>query len=159
MIYYFLAALGMLALDRASKIWAHDALSALPGGLMSAWEGVFQFHYAQNTGAAFSFLNQHTGLITAATAVLLAAALGYLIWAKPRRFCARAGLLMIVAGGLGNLYDRVAHGFVIDFIEPTFVQFAVFNLADVFICAGAALAALGILLSAPKEKKSDGLDH
>ena len=46
-------------------------------------------------------------------------------------------------GGLGNLYDRIASGSVPDFIELAFVRFAVFNVADVCICVGAALAVIG----------------
>ena len=59
----------------------------------------------------------------------------------------RAGLWLIVGGGLGNLYDRLTRGGVADFIELAFVRFAVFNVADICICVGAALAALGVLMT------------
>ena len=54
---------------------------------------------------------------------------------------------MIAGGGLGNLVDRLLQGSVTDFLELEFARFAIFNVADIFVCAGAALAALGILLS------------
>ena len=51
-----------------------------------------------------------------------------------------------MGGGLGNLYDRLIYGAVIDFIEVTFVRFAVFNVADICICVGAALAMIAMLM-------------
>ena len=51
----------------------------------------------------------------------------------------------MAGGGLGNLYDRLVYGSVIDFIDPIFVRFAVFNPADAFICVGAALAFVALL--------------
>ena len=59
----------------------------------------------------------------------------------------RAGLWLIAGGGLGNLWDRLAYGFVIDFIRLDFVRFAVFNPADVFVCVGAGLVVLSVSLA------------
>ena len=59
----------------------------------------------------------------------------------------RAGLWLIAGGGLGNLWDRLAYGFVIDFIRLDFVRFAVFNPADVFVCVGAGLVVLSVILA------------
>ena len=59
----------------------------------------------------------------------------------------RTGFWMIVGGGLGNLLDRLIYGSVTDFLELEFAHFAIFNVADVFVCLGAALAATGILLA------------
>ena len=68
----------------------------------------------------------------------------------------RAGLWLIAGGGLGNLYDRLAYGRVIDFLEPAFVRFAVFNVADVCVCVGAALAMLSVVLGELRGRKSHG---
>jgi signal peptidase II len=69
-----------------------------------------------------------------------------LIVKKPRSLLLKLGLVMVAAGGLGNLIDRVALGYVIDFIEFTFVRFAVFNVADICVSVGAALSALCFLM-------------
>ena len=61
---------------------------------------------------------------------------------------------MIVGGGLGNLYDRIAYGYVIDFIDLQFVRFAIFNLADVAICLGAVIAAVSYILAERKNAVS-----
>ena len=77
----------------------------------------------------------------------IAALTGWLI-AKPNALpkTARAGMWMIIGGGLGNLYDRIVYGAVMDFIEPLFVRFAVFNAADIAIVCGAVLAAAAIFI-------------
>ena len=61
-----------------------------------------------------------------------------------------------VAGGIGNLYDRIVYGYVVDFIRLDFINFAIFNPADVFICLGAGIAAISMLLSDMKGKKEHG---
>ena len=62
---------------------------------------------------------------------------------------------MVAAGGAGNLIDRITIGYVIDFIELTFMRFAVFNAADICVSVGAALAAFGILW---KGESAGGVD-
>ena len=64
----------------------------------------------------------------------------------------RAGLWLIAGGGLGNLYDRLVYGYVIDFIEFSFIRFPVFNPADIFICVGAALMLLDTIVSEARKK-------
>ena len=103
---------------------------------------LFALRRTHNTGAAFSMLSGSGLFLTAATALLIAAVTLWLVArpsAQPK--WARAGLWMIIGGGLGNLYDRIVYGAVTDFIRPLFVRFAVFNIADVAIVAGAFLAA------------------
>ena len=104
--------------------------------------GLFAIRMTHNTGAAFSMLSGSGLFLTAATALLIAAVTLWLIVrpaAQPK--WARAGLWLIVGGGLGNLYDRIVYGAVTDFIRPLFVRFAVFNVADIAIVCGAFLAA------------------
>ena len=105
--------------------------------------GVINLRPVENRGMAFSMLSGQSLALTLVTAALIAALLLWLILRPdaPRLF--RTGFWLIVGGGLGNLYDRVTAGGVSDFIELAFVRFAVFNVADVCICAGAALAVLG----------------
>ncbi|MEF9969528.1 MAG: signal peptidase II, partial [Ruthenibacterium sp.] len=65
--------------------------------------------------------------------------------------------VLILAGGIGNLIDRVLNGVVVDFFEVTFMNFAVFNVADCFVCVGAALLLLFFVLEEVKNKK--GTSH
>ena len=84
--------------------------------------------------------------LTILTAVLIAAVVAWLsIRPEEQPKAVRVGLWLMAGGGLGNLYDRLVYGSVIDFIDPIFVRFAVFNPADAFICVGAALAFVALL--------------
>lgn len=156
---YFLCAAALWAVDRAAKLWAVNDLSARPDGRLEAIGPLMRFQFARNTGAAFSAFAGNTLPLTLVTALLVVAVAIYLWRGRQNmRAATRAGLAMVLAGGLGNLYDRIVHGYVIDYIELTFVRFAIFNAADVFICAGAALCVIGLLLPDKRTVKRDGVD-
>ena len=100
---------------------------------------VLQLHYTENDGAMMGLLQGKTTLM-AVLALAVFAVLLYLVFSKKIRFglvyCCLAGIL---AGGLGNLLDRIFRGFVVDYIEVLFVKFYVFNFADCLITVGAFL--------------------
>jgi len=149
-----------VALDRITKAWALETLANPTLGnyvqSVPAIPGILNWRYAENTGAAFSALSGATWLLSVLTALLIAAICGYLIVLQKGRGPVRAGLWMIAAGGASNLFDRLTYGFVVDFIEFDFVNFAIFNVADVFICAGAALVALGLWLEERRKERQNG---
>ena len=99
--------------------------------------GLFQLRYVENTGAAFSSFSDNTKLLTVATVIILVACLGLLLSKKLKPMFINICLLLVVAGGIGNVIDRIMYGYVVDFIEPLFVDFAVFNFADCCITVGA----------------------
>ena len=100
---------------------------------------VLQLHYTENDGAMMGLLQGKTTLM-AVLALAVFAVLLYLVFSKKIRFglvyCCLAGIL---AGGLGNLLDRIFRGFVVDYIEVLFVKFYIFNFADCLITVGAFL--------------------
>mgnify|MGYP000538304154 CR=1 FL=1 len=71
-----------------------------------------------------------------------------------QKFCQENGLGFVLAGGIGNLIDRVLNGEVVDYINPLFIDFAVFNFADILVCVGVALWVLVILLEEVEDKPS-----
>lgn len=101
--------------------------------------GLFQFRYVENTGAAFSSFSNSTTLLTVATVIILVVCLILLLTKKIKSKFMNVCLVLVTAGGIGNVIDRIANGFVVDFIEPLFVDFAVFNFADCCITVGAIL--------------------
>ena len=131
------------AVDRVGKslMLRHE-----PGEIVRVLPGIVQFRRTANTGMAFSLFSENGAALTILTAVLIAAVVAWLsIRPEEQPQAVRAGLWRMAGGGLGNLYDRLVYGSVIDFIDPIFVRFAVFNPADAFICVGAALAFVALL--------------
>ncbi len=137
-----LLAVAVVALDRATKHWAMRTL-AQP---VVALEGVLRWRYCENTGAAFSALSGSGTVVLVLSAILLVVLAAYLLFRPRIPWGAQLCLWAVVAGGASNLFDRLAWGFVVDFIEPLFVSFAVFNVADCFIVLGVLGAALIVLL-------------
>lgn len=138
------------ALDQGLKVLAEHALG---GGKVLSLEPIVALRYVRNSGAAFSLFSAHTELLSIGTGILLAAGVAVLMSKKIRSGLLYTALTMIVAGGLGNLIDRVRLGYVIDYIDPLFVKFAVFNFADCLITVGAALLILWLILDTVREKK------
>ena len=96
------------------------------------WPGAFGFTYVENTGAAFGVLGKSTLVLTVVSALAMVVLCFVLVkFRKELSKFGRVGLALIIAGGLGNLIDRVFLGYVVDFINLEFMQFAVFNV-DVY---------------------------
>ena len=151
LIWSVIGILGCVVLDQLTKYFAQLYLQ--PVGTMPFIPGIMELRFVLNDGAAFSsfagarlFLILFTGIAIAALAV-------YLFWKKPPKRLERTALVLLIGGGLGNLIDRVRTGVVVDFFATTFVDFAVFNVADCFVCVGAAMLILYVFL---EERKKSG---
>lgn len=139
--YYVLLPL-IVAIDQVVK--ARVASLMQPGQSIPVIHDVFHLSYVQNTGAAFSFMKDHTELITIFTGILLAALLVYLLgWAREKSGFFTCSLLLIVGGGAGNLIDRVVRGYVVDMFDFRF--WPVFNVADIAICVGCVMLVVYLL--------------
>lgn len=125
----------LTAVDMITKYIASTAVKI--NGPFEFFFGTFQFRYVENTGAAFSSFSGNTFLLTVVTAVILAGCLILLLSKRIKPLFMNVSLMLIVSGGTGNLIDRIRFGYVIDFIEPLFIDFAVFNFADCCITVGA----------------------
>lgn len=135
---FALVAAAVVALDQLSKVAARSAL--VPGEPVTLVPGVMDLSLVYNTGAAFSLGEGGGPLFVLLAAAILVAGL-VVAW---RRADVPLPLLLAVAavagGGVGNAIDRVALGAVTDFFKTTFVDFAVFNVADIFVTCGVVLA-------------------
>ena len=95
------------------------------------------------------------------TAAALAGIGWYLLARRPKARLEYISLLLIWAGGIGNLIDRVLHGTVVDFFAVTFTNFAVFNVADCYVTVGVCLLLLFYIIKEvrdAKQKKAAGND-
>lgn len=117
--------------------------------------GVVQFNYAENTGMAFSMLSGARWIFIALTAAVCVFGLWYLFSNRCGSLWMYWSIGVVVSGGIGNLIDRVLNEYVVDFIEPTFMNFAIFNIADSAVTLGAISLAACMLVDAfsKKEKK------
>ena len=135
----------VLILDRLSKRWALVSLSGGPDAGRALVPGLLGLRLTRNTGVAFSALRGGGVALIALTALLIAALLIWYLRKPGAGAWFRVGASLAAAGGLGNLYDRVVSGSVIDFIEPLFVRFPIFNLADAAVVCGALCLIVAIL--------------
>lgn len=125
----------LTVIDRLTKYASVSTVKA--DGPKEFLFGLFNFTYVENTGAAFSLFSGKTEILSVITVIFLAVILFLLMKKSFSSKFLNACLILVFAGGLGNLIDRIAYGYVIDFIEPLFMDFAVFNFADCCITVGA----------------------
>ena len=142
----------IVAVDQMVKYWV-DAYLSLDESI-PVIPGIFHITYVQNTGAAFSLCSGQAGTLVIFTGLVILLLLAYFeknaaTMAKSLRLC----FTLIIAGGAGNLIDRVVRGFVVDFFD--FRIWPVFNIADIAICAGCGLLMFYILVLEPRAKKND----
>ena len=133
-------AAAVFAADRVTKILA----PRIPAEGQVLIPGVLGLRYAENKGIAFSLLSGMPWVLGLASLAIIAAVF-FFLRGKKLRAATLAGLMMMLGGAAGNMLGRFIHGFVPDMIEVLFVQFAVFNVADTFLCAGCGLVILRLL--------------
>ena len=144
----------LVALDQLFKILATRILpDIIPVAVVPHFIG---FNYIHNYGAGFSILSGKVDFLIVITAVaLLAIAVG--IFAKKfDNNIDEFSFVLILAGGIGNLIDRVVNGYVVDYLEFLFMEFPVFNFADILICTGVGLFILNTIVTEFFSKNKKG---
>ncbi len=156
---FFLIALAVVALDRASKLWVQKHI--LEGMAIVVIPHVFRLTHVLNEGAAFSLFNDAPANPTrwALTGFSLVAAIlvSVLLVRVGKRFSATAlGFALVLGGALGNVWDRIQYKMVTDFLEVTIVHYhwPDFNVADSAIVIGGVLLVIGALFT-PQVSRSE----
>lgn len=149
---YFLLSIILVGLDQLVKWWVRGNIPL--GTSLPFLPYLLDLTYTQNTGAAFSSFSGMTWLLTLVSlgasvvvAVLLAKSYFPGFWGK-------LSLSLILAGAVGNLIDRAFLGFVTDMFETTFMDFAVFNVADICVVVGGFLMVFYVLFLWDKDKEA-----
>ena len=150
-ILSILAAAGLTLVDQLIKLWA--TVELLPVGSKPFIPHVLELYYLLNDGMSFSMLSGKRTLLVIVTGVMLAVLAGMLLLRKMPRL-ERAAWILVVGGGVGNLIDRIRTGVVVDYLNRLFINFSVFNFADVCICVGVGLLVLSLLLDMRREQKA-----
>lgn len=151
---YILSSLIILSgigIDQLTKFLAVKFLA--PIDTCPLISGVLHLTYVENRGAAFGMLADQRWIfiVISAVAIVLFGALLFSGKLPNRLYTVAAA--MIVSGGIGNMIDRLALGYVVDFIDFRLINFAVFNGADSFVCVGAGILILALILDIIDEKK------
>lgn len=143
---YILIIIAGIVLDRITKIYAvkHFISNPHSGSLIN-------LTYLENRGAAFGILQDKRILFVILTIAIVLYLLYYFITnLKSNPLILNIAFSLIISGALGNFYDRLFQGYVVDFIEFAFVDFPVFNIADIFVTVGCGLLIIYILFHGEK---------
>lgn len=155
-VFLLLLAAGLFSLDQFTKYMAVTKLKGRQA--IPVIRNVFELSYVENRGAAFGILQNRQWLFV----VLTAAVMAVLFWlfikmpAVKRYIPAKVGMAVLAAGALGNLFDRVRLGYVVDFFYFKWIDFPVFNMADIYVVASVIFIAF-LVLFYYREEELDGL--
>lgn len=160
MFYYLLLLIipVIAALDQVVKAVIYKTVRV--SGSIPVIENVFHISYTENTGAAFGIMKNFRWVFITFTAVVIVYLLYLLLGRKVKSYLFTVAACFVVAGGLGNLIDRVFRGYVIDYLDFRLIDFPLFNLADAVISVGTGLLCIYLLFysdRAGKKKEGEGL--
>ncbi len=150
----FISIAVLTATDQVIKFIVERYLQ--PVGTAEFINGFIGWSYVRNTGAAFGSFSESTTLLSVVTGVVLL--IGIILIATKKiksRFCLTCAV-MIISGGLGNLIDRIVKGYVVDFIDVQFADFAVFNFADILVTVGSIALMVYVTVDICKDRKGSG---
>ena len=140
MIYAIIIIIGII-LDRFTKIYAINNFVNNPKN-----GPIINLTYLENRGAAFGILQDKRLFFIILTITIIAFLMVFFIKnINKNPLFLNIAISLIISGALGNFYDRLFHGYVVDFIEFSFVSFPIFNIADILVTTGCALILIYII--------------
>ena len=140
----------LVVADQLIKQWA---VGALAEGSIPLIEGVLSFTYHENFGAAFGLMQNMQPFLIGATVLIMLGVFVLICMGRIKGWLLTASVTLIVAGGIGNLIDRVINGYVIDYIYFELIDFPIFNFADCCVVVGYIVLVIGVFLEDRNEKK------
>ena len=143
----------LVAIDQIIKLLVLEHLK--PIGSLTLIDGFIQLNYAENTGAAFGSFSGKTTFLSIFTLAIIVLGLIYLFVKKRKVDVEYICISLIISGGLGNLVDRIFRGYVVDYIEPLFVDFAIFNFADILVTCSCIVLVIWLMYEIYRENKNE----
>lgn len=140
-----------VAIDQIIKLLVLEHLK--PIGSLPLIDDIVQLNYAENTGAAFGSFSAHTDILSIFTFVVIVIGFLYLFIKKRKVDVEYVCISLILAGGIGNLIDRIFRGYVVDYIEPLFINFAIFNFADILVTCSSVVLVIWLLYEIYRDGK------
>ncbi len=150
-LYSAIIAAGIV-IDQVTKLLSVKFL--MPLNTVPLIKNVLHLTYVENTGAAFGMMKDQRWIFITVSAVTIIGMLLYLYLGHANNTLYAVSISMVISGGIGNMIDRLALGYVVDFIDFRLINFAVFNGADSFVCVGAGLLMLALILDIIAEYKN-----
>ena len=141
-----------IALDQITKLLSVKFL--LPVDSVPIIKDVLHLTYVENYGAAFGMLADSRWVFMIISTVAILGMIAFLFSGMTQNTVYEISLAIIISGGIGNMIDRTVLGYVVDMIDFRLINFAVFNVADSFVCVGAGLLMLALILDIIKESKA-----
>ena len=139
----FISIFLLILLDQAVKGYVVKEIPL--GGMRRFIPKVVSLTYLKNSGAAFSMLENQQWFFTIITLIAMGAAFVYLYRHIEGSIWLLLGLTLIISGGIGNFIDRLRQGFVVDMFHLDFMNFAIFNVADIYLTIGVGLLLIYLL--------------
>ncbi len=152
MFIWIAVIIGTVLLDQLTKYLT--ILYLKPVGSVPIIQDVLHLTYVENTGAAFGMMKDQRWLFMTTSVVAIVVVLVYLFVKKPASRWECLALSFIVGGGIGNMIDRILLEYVVDMIDFCLINFAVFNVADSFVCIGVGLMMLVLVRAMIQESKA-----
>lgn len=148
----------VVGLDQLTKYLA--VVNLKPIETFPLLEDVFHLTYLENRGAAFGMLSNHRWVFMIVSTVAVIAIIAYMLASYKKQYnpVLYSALSMIAGGGIGNMIDRVYLGYVVDFFDFRLIDFAIFNVADSFVCIGCGLVILYLIRDEIKNHKKNTTD-
>ena len=133
----------LIVLDQLVKAYVVQNIAL---GEIKSWiPNLVSLTYLQNRGAAFSMLQDQQWFFAVITLVIMAGAIWYLHKHIEDSVWTVFGLVLIIAGGLGNFIDRIRLGYVVDMFKFEFIDFPIFNVADICLTVGVVVLLIAML--------------
>lgn len=148
--------LAMIGIDQLVKYWAVTSLKP-EGSIDFIHFGdfkIFDLTYLENRGAIFGSMAGQRWFLIGFTSLLILAGIFILIKYRNRSKLLTAAVTLFIAGGIGNLIDRIRFGYVVDMFEFKIFKFAIFNIADIYVTCAMIILLIYILFFDSKSNKS-----
>lgn len=130
----------LIGIDQLSKWWTVSTIAL--GEVKPFLPGFVSLTYLQNRGAAFSILQDQKWFFLVITVTVISFAIYYYATNKQMHFWKELAIFLIISGGIGNFIDRLTLVYVVDMVHLDFINFAIFNVADSYLCVGVFLLML-----------------
>ena len=150
----FVYSMLIIAADQLTKFIAYNFLRPIESADFIPY--VIGFNYVENTGIAFGlFKDMYVLFVPLSIAIVIGGFYYMAKYVKKSEKFLRCGGIFMLSGAIGNIIDKIFRGFVVDFLEFKFVNFPVFNVADIFVTVGAVIVAVAILLRKENENEDN----